>query len=308
MDLETIIQGLDYLSESANKSLIMMNNMIVLAIELLCAFAIRFLLLLKINLISPFKTDPSQRRQKTIIANHLGYEICLAVLISWLLMTVISSVQINYVVNLIISPIVGVLGGITIDNIYILPRRNKSLYSVQELKSNSSSNPDSNSPSEPITININTDPVAQEHISQLSSEHRLSESLAGQSNFDVEVIHFVNDLAQVVLDLRESEMIERKMWLKSEMYRCLGNGFATPAEHDKIRGNYHAYIHLLKGNGDVKNLYENHFSHLGVHEDRRKGQQHYEGEDRRINHNCEYGQFDSEYSSHSHSDTLNNCE
>lgn len=331
MTLHDILEGLDYLSDSANKSSIMMNNMVVLAIELFFIFAFRFVMLTQINQIPILHTPEEKKPRKRIIENHLGFEISLAVLIAWIVMMVVSSAQLNYVVNLVISPIVGTLGGITIDNIYILPRQHNSLYSTSDVFAHTKGTQSKESASSnPITININNSDdhseETKEHHSVQSPDH-IPDEVADAEDFNLQIIHALNGVKDIqfsheqsiksvedtcvetlnqIEKLKESERLEKHISLKSQMYACLANGFVTPEEHDKIRAEYHIYRHLLGGNGDIQNLYEKYFSALGVHEDRRKNSCHdYKGQERRRNNNCEYGQFDTNYDE---TDTLNNTE
>lgn len=311
MNIQDIITGLDYLSNTANKSTVMIKNMLVIIFILVVCFIIRYIILLRINRIDLRKLSPEQKRQNTILQNHLGYEFALAILISWLLMIIFGSTQVNFVINLIISPIFGLLSGITLDNIYILPRQNRSLYNIQANSSNKKTNQKSDNP---ITININNekDSLNDSKNSKLNEKH-LSDDIANTEEFDNEVIKAINNLKDVqssqielikqvseqcqstldvINNLKKSEMMDKKIALKTKIYDCLSKGFVTPKEHDQIRLEYLTYTNLLDGNGDIEELYNNYYSKLNIHEERRKENKEVKLDRRKQKDLCQYGQYD----------------
>ena len=73
----------------------------------------------------------------------------------------------------------------------------------------------------------------------------------------------------IIKAIKETEMMDKKIELKSMIYNCLNKGFATPEENDKITIYFDSYKRL-GGNGEIEALYKDHYLKLGVHEDRRK--------------------------------------
>lgn len=72
----------------------------------------------------------------------------------------------------------------------------------------------------------------------------------------------------ILVSVRDTMMVDKKFKLKKLMYDCLNQGYVTPAQNEVITADYCNY-ESLGGNGEVKELYENHYLKLPIHEDRR---------------------------------------
>lgn len=95
------------------------------------------------------------------------------------------------------------------------------------------------------------------------------------------IVDTVDNIQTIVKNLQKTEMKEYQIKLETMMYMCLDKGFATPAENKEIESGYYCYTKLLGGNGDIKNLHDTRYIHIDIHEDRRKTQSDFEGEDKR---------------------------
>ena len=311
MSFETFKDVVDYVVNISNRATIANITVFVLIVELFFATCLRIKVLLSINKLSIRTQDKEEKRAVTILLNHIGLEVLVGTLVSFFVIAIMQASPINYLVNALISPIVGILAGITVDNYIILPKRDTSLYNVSASIKTSSTNRTIPIESNPLVININN---GKEDVSETKNDdvELISDELANDENFNLQIIQIINDMKIIIgsncsqleelsqkmqevsiwIDnIRESEMLQKKMSLRSSIYRVLSNGFVTPEEHDRIRAEYHAYKDLLKGNGDVQDLYENHFTKLGVHEDRRKQNIKVEN-DRRKENRVPYGKYD----------------
>lgn len=326
MNIHDIFDSIDYVSNITQNVVIVTAVIVVLALELIVMFLARYAIIMKINGIKMFKSDPDHIKQKSIIQNHLGYEICIAFLISLFIIALFNASPQDYIINTMVAPIIGLLTGITIDNVYIIPKQSHSLYMTNSVASSSDGAPPTaqKDDSHSVTININNNSEGspdsrdpKSHHTNSSSPHidYLDESLAESDNFNSAIVDSVNSLIDnnisqyekiqdledksdktldLVRKLQESAMIDRKLTLKSEIYKCLADGYVKPKDHERICAQYYAYTELLGGNGEIQQLYNNYFTKLSVHEDRRKSTQPADVERRRTNELCKYGQYDSE--------------
>lgn len=326
MNIHDIFDSIDYVSNITQNVVIATTVIVILALELIIMFIARYTIIMKINGIKIVKTDPDHIKQKSIIQNHLGYEISIAFLVSLFVISLFNASPQDYIINTMVAPIIGLLTGITIDNVYIIPKQSHSLYVTSSVAGISDKAPSakSNDDSHSVTININNNPEgtsdnhnAKSHHTDSSSTHLnyLDESLAESDNFNSAIVDSVNSLIDnnisqyekiqnledksnktldLVSKLQESEMIDKKLALKSEIYRCLADGYVQPKDHERICAQYYAYTELLGGNGEIQQLYNNYFTKLSVHEDRRKSTEPVDVERRKTDGLCKYGQYDSE--------------
>lgn len=326
MNIHDIFDSIDYVSNITQHVVIVTTVIVILALELIAMFIARYAIIMKINGIKILKTDSDHIKQKSIIQNHLGYEISIAFLVSLFVIALFNASPQDYIINTMVAPIIGVLTGITIDNVYIIPKRSHSLYATNSIASSNdqASSTKSNDDSHSVTININNNPEGNPDNHDAKSHHTdsslchlnyLDESLVESDNFNSAIVDSVNSLIDnninqyekiqdledksnktldLVSKLQESEMIDKKLKLKSEIYRCLADGYVRPKDHEQICAQYYAYTELLGGNGEIQQLYNNYFTKLSVHEDRRKSAEPVDLERRKANELCKYGQYDSE--------------
>lgn len=72
--------------------------------------------------------------------------------------------------------------------------------------------------------------------------------------------------------LRRALITDKRNKLKRVIYKLLDQGYATPAQNDTVVEMRKEYMELLNGkvDHDLESLYNERYSKLGVHEDRRK--------------------------------------
>ena len=102
------------------------------------------------------------------------------------------------------------------------------------------------------------------------------------------------ELFEKIIDiLKDTEKNDKKLEIKSLIYKCLNNGFATPEEDAIITNKYNSYMALVDVDNEIKSLFENRYLKLNIHEERRKENIPVEN-DRRKAKEIEYGEFDNE--------------
>jgi len=109
----------------------------------------------------------------------------------------------------------------------------------------------------------------------------------------VEISDKIELLEKIIDILKETEKNDKKLEIKSLIYKCLNNEFATPEEDAIITNKYNSYMELVDSDSEIKSLFENRYLKLNVHEDRRKEDIPVEN-DRRRSKEIKYGEFDDE--------------
>ena len=123
---------------------------------------------------------------------------------------------------------------------------------------------------------VNSDFISEDDIESddhnLIIKDRINQLIKGQYVEAVEIkrVHSeLTDISLVIDSLRETMKDDKKIKLEKQIYECLNKGFVTPEENKIITTNYQNY-RLLKGNGEIEELYTKHYVKLPIHEDRRK--------------------------------------
>ena len=292
MDINNIFQLLEYVGKISESGTVAISVFIQLSISIIIAFSLRICLIFKSAKIKFFK-EKKYIKQRAIILNHCGLEILITFIFSYLLLLLLNTSNNNIIMNMIFVPLLGQVIAICIDDWYLIPKETSSIYQ-KFMKS------------EP--------PASTNTVSGLVEIHgKLDNKLAESEEFRPIIIQTINEIKQEQQEhkekindiqqkcdstieclglLQRTAMRDKKVELKREIYDCLNAGFVTPKQRDKIQLDFESYIEL-GGNHEVEKLYEEHFSKLSVHEDRRKKQIKVE-EDRRKEKKYEYGQFDGE--------------
>lgn len=222
--------------------------------------------------------DRSKRRSKFLyMVTHQ--------LICWLFAIVISfcctalfANNTSFILNGIVCPILGFITSLVLDT-YILTKLDSG-YSLDNI-GNSQYQSKYIKGTEKTLEDYTQKPSDNDYLSDedmKSSDHNMIIKDKVNSIIDcqyveaTEIKKIYNELVSisVVLDsLRETMKDDKKLKLEKWMYECLNKGFATPEENKIITTNYQNY-RILRGNGEIEELYTNHYVNLPVHEDRRK--------------------------------------
>ena len=302
--MESIIKMVDKYATMLNDVYVDPDLFIVFSVILLALFAIRFVVLTNME-----TSKLNNNSTTSYVFCHICIEFFIAYLVCYLIIKLTTANTESYIINYVVAPMFGFLLGVFADNKVFIPLENNTSFGNYTKKFFKQSK---DSATNQVNININQ-PVEDTDIVPVNhhSPH-IDKDVVDSENFGPTVIDAINELKDIqyvhsksiednskkldesiniLTRLKESEMNDKKIELKRMIYQCLNNGFATPAENDKITLSYNSY-RGLGGNGEVKSLYENHYLKLEVHEDRRKRYRPpVEGylED---NPRCEYGKYD----------------
>lgn len=303
--MESVINAVDKYATLLNDVYVDPDIFIVFSVILLALFCIRYIVLTNIET-NKLKSDCSH----SYVFCHICIELFIAYLICYFTIKLTSANPDSYIVNYIIAPMFGFLVGIFADNKIFIPLESNTNFGTYTKKLFKQSN---DSSSNQVNININQQTAEPNEIVPIDTQSpHLDKDIVDSDNFGLIVIDTINEMKDVqysqakiiennskkldesvtiLTRLKESEMNDKKVELKRMIYKCLNNGYATPAENDKITLFYNSY-RSLGGNGDIKSLYENHYLKLGVHEDRRKRYRPPVEEYLEENPRCEYGKYD----------------
>lgn len=262
-------------------------------------------------------------------AGHVAYEWVIGYIIAYFVVKLSGSNDKLYAVNMLLAPAIGFLLAMLFDNKIIMKLEDSNSVANMnkpkhiEDKSTLSTPHNTSNENHSVVINVNNgtdgkdkvesivdgkDSKSRTRIDKLDTNiencdaamaakviSKVNDVIDRETYHDERILYIESQLNSVMNNiniLKEIEMNDKKLELKSLIYKCLNNGFATPEENDEITVKYQSYI-SLGGNHEVEALYENHYLALSVHEDRRKGSASNNGLERR-NHHIPYGSFDDE--------------
>ena len=291
MDVEKIFKIIDYVGHISESGEIATSVFLQLSFSIIISFALRICLIFKSAKIK-FFGEKQYIKQRAIILNHCGLEILINLIFSYILLLLLNTSNNNLIMNMIIAPLLGQVVAICIDDWYLIPKEKEHIFDkIPEDKEVSSSNT----------------------ITDLVKLHGMIEpSLSKSKDFRPIIIQSINEIKKVQQEheekidiianksdesikflskLQKAAMNDKKIALKDNIYTCLNAGFVTPKERDKIALDYESYCEL-GGNHEVKNLYEEHFLKLNVHEDRRKNKVDVENDRRSNKQRVIYGEYD----------------
>lgn len=254
-----------------------------------------------IRMIAWIKIDKRTMKKRNIwyILGHQSLCYLFSVIISFSLTCIFENNH-NILLNYVICPIIGFLLSFFFDSKVLLP-----VDKMYGLDRNKKSSPASNSSEQNIAININqnssnTNNSGSHHLNNTKSlddyiqmpkeKDYLTDEDMESDDHNTLLKNKINDLIDAryikaneikkiyneltnqtnILDaMRETMKDDKKLKLEKMIYDCLNQGYATPEQNKIITTDYRNYT-SLQGNGDIQELYENHYLKLEVHEDRRK--------------------------------------
>ena len=259
---------------------------------LLLIFIIRFFILYGIEK-KKTKRKYDLKHATIYIMSHTSTEFMIAVFTCFILVKLTGGNINNYMINFVLAPIVGTLLGVYADNKIFIPIETATGFGSKLMKSGKKEEKKDNN----ITININGTDANKEKETAIDKPVDilplngiptvLDDSMADSDDFNTDIIHAINDIKkenasqnkvinsntkkldktiETLTVLQEAEMINKKLELKSLIYACLNQGYATPEQNDKITLLYQSY-ESLGGNHEIKTLYYQHYLKLPVHGD-----------------------------------------
>jgi hypothetical protein len=248
-----------------------------------------------------------KRKVKIYCLNHTAYEFIIGFIATFVLINFTGANPHAFVVNAGICPGSGFMIGMLFDRKIIM-------------KLEPSNDLDNNY--QPQEVNYEADvqkQIIEEKIDDIEDEEGLNKidlntvescdaklaykivstinEVIDESEFHSEKIMEIGDkielLERIISILKDTEKNDKKLELKSLIYKCLNNGFATPEEDTIITNKYNSYMALADNDSEIKSLFENRYLKLNIHEDRRKEDIPVEN-DRRRGREIKYGEFDNE--------------
>lgn len=288
---------------------------------LIIFFTIRYIIFLKMENIPILNAKKEKDiAKKSYLLGHLTLELLLAFALSYSLLVLRGSQTHNYVWNMAVAPGFGMFISVMIDLKFLMKDEANAPMSLSINKfSNYGKSGDkvvagpSNNLAPSINVQVNTGDgnvesgLKNQNKEMVNSEIKPLNHLdldVESENFNSEILKSINniidvqisfdskiddmnektdDIQNIIKNLQEVEMRKHQITLKNMMYLCLDKGFATPRENDEIETSYYNYTKLLNGNGEIKRLFEKHYSLLEIHEDRRFKQEAFPGKDKRTN-------------------------
>ncbi len=291
MDFNALIEVIERYAVKIGSASFSWVSFIWCCIFLLIIFTIKTLILIKMN-----KRDKNKKKQ-LYVGYIIGYESCcwlFASIIAVVMICVVGNIE-NIIFNYIIAPTAGFIAHFWFDArvmTEVSPDFHNGLTKRSQKKSG-----DSGSNSNNIVVNVNAvnDERKENPINSLSDsdieklgKHITEDELNEDSEtVFLEAINVLKDNQCILskelkrnaemmceqsdaLDaITHSMMTDKKLELERDINECLNQGYAKPDQNKKITANYLSYT-KLHGNGEIKELYENHYLKLEVHEDKRK--------------------------------------
>ena len=317
----------EYYVNKFNQTTMTTNVWLQFTIMITIGFAIRAFLLVRFekHKLSEEESNDANKVKNVYIycAGHVAYEWIFGYIISYFVVKLSGSSDHLFMVNMFLAPSVGFILALLFDNKIIMKLEDSNNTASMKTPSKPSNIQSSQSPANDnhsliINVNSNTSngenittdtvPNKKPGIQKISAEDATCDldmamkvidtvnTVIDRDKFQEQEIEKIKqditDLQDTIKQLKTSEMNDKKLELKSLIYKCLNNGFALPEENDVITTKYTSY-RSLNGNHEIQALYENHYLHLGVHEDRRK-QSRYVDNDQRRNNKVPYGIYDNE--------------
>lgn len=322
----------EYYVNKFNHTIMTAKVWLEFTIVLTFGFIVRSILLVRFEknkLSDEDAQDPKKMKNVYIYcAGHVAYEWVIGYIVAYFVVKLSGSNDNLFMVNLLLAPAIGFIFAMLFDNKIIMKLEDSNnLANMATKETNIRRNspaPTSSTPKEssPIVINVSNNP----NDPKVNYEDKIPDTKPGISkinpegancdtNLAMKVIATVNtvidrdkfqekeieniketiaDLEKAIDKLKEIEMNDKKLELKSLIYKCLNSGFALPQENDVIVTKYTSY-RALNGNHEIQALYENHYLKLGVHEDRRKNNRQVENDRRNYNEiRVPYGMYDNE--------------
>lgn len=231
-----------------------------------------------------FKTcDTSSIKAKSkvyaYISEHCVIEFVISFAITYMLIVLTYADMSNYFLNYAFAPALGIIAAIFFDMYFIIPR---SKYNSLEdlLKSDSSKKKSDDGTDINIVVNANGQETSKSHeLSALDNDNIITKQELAEAENPNELFRLaINSMRECQVDqakvienqskilnaIKNTMKTDKKIKLKELMYQCLDQGYATPDQNEVIVDEYHSYL-SLDGNGEIKELYENHYLLLKIH-------------------------------------------
>ena len=319
MEPSEIVTTVDHYSELLQDVLVPPVVFFEVVVATLVIFFIRYRLLVACNI--PKRERKKRKSDRINIFGHICMESLLSFIVSYLIISITHANENNYILNVVFSPAVGLIVAAFVDHKFFIPIEGCSNLMTLGIKKGSAAKQSEPSADHSVIVNIgNQEPEEKKDTSSLcvmresvrENYAKLSRSIVDDPDFREKIVTAINEIQDIQNDhaehitdvteklelaldilakLQETERINKKVTIKKMIYDCLDKGFATPQENDHITM-YYASYNELGGDPEVTALYEEHYVHLDIHEDRRASGSPASVDKRPPVHNCRYGQYD----------------
>lgn len=190
---------------------------------------------------------------------HSAIELSIAIVIS-LLIVIFTLARIdNYAINYVLAPTASLCAAIALDRkIFISKSKEDIAHNEESNQTEEKVNQSTYSEMRHIT---NEDLNSENY--NLILQQSINHLIDNQNMNNVEM----QKQSQILQSLRQERIEEKGLELEDLMYKVLVRGYATPAEDKVIRRKYHIYHEILGGNHNIKELYEERYLDLDIHDE-----------------------------------------
>lgn len=284
------------------------------SIMLIIGFIIRAYLLTTFELSKIEKTNKEAKKKVLIYCcGHVAYEFIIAYIICFCLINFTNANPKSFFINAIICPGAGFIVGMVFDNKIIMKLEESNgiaSISKEDLINIETSEEDVEAEPEPDPIicipqeddsgsseeglkKINVDQIQALDAQLVYKMVTTINNIIDTNNNSIvninELSNRIDLLENIISTLKEIEKNDKKLEIKSLIYRCLNEGYVKPEEDTVITTKYNSYMELVNDeDSEIKSLYENRYLKLEVHEDRRKIELEVTNDRRKAKNNDEF--------------------
>lgn len=278
-------------------------------LTIVIGFIIRGYLFVRFELDKVNKQDVEAKRSVLIYClSHTGYEFLIGYVICYCLINFTNANPKAFIVNTFICPATGFIIGMVFDNKIIMKletSNNVANLSRDLIGEDNKKEPpvvienepeDNDGVLDKININKFEGCDAQLTCKIVNTINEIIDSHEENNNELVQLSDKLTMMENTIDILKQAEIDDKKLEIKSLIYQCLNEGYAKPAEDAVITNKYNSYMLLIDNKDlELKSLFENRYLKLGVHEDRRRNRVEVENDRRTSNRKLiRFGEYDNE--------------
>lgn len=231
------------------------------------------------------------KQYKQYVAGHMLLQLLIAFFFAYIVIKFTRALIDSYIINCIISEVIGLTASILIDSKFIVPAEEKhGLFNNPLCPAGSSKNEDSaetgtvSGNSNTININIGHNSAKEEIIDGqaplfeedaiemeqlVTIDERPDAMMKSIIDMQEKQAKMIEDLSVSVIGIRDTMMTNLRFELHDDMMNDIIQGYTTQDNYDRISTKYHDYRISLKGNHGIEKLFEK-YDKLDVREDRQQ--------------------------------------
>lgn len=272
---------------------------------IIIGFLIRGYLWQKVEVDKVINSDEIvQRKVKIYCVNHTVYEFIIGFITTFVLINFTGANPHAFVINAGICPGSGFMIGMIFDRKIIMklesnndleneyhPKEENFNTEIQEQINNEKVDEDNDDTLRKIDLNSIENCDAKLAYKIVNTINEVIDESENHNKKIMEISDKIELLEKIIVILKDTEKTDKKLEIKSLIYKCLNNEFATPEEDAIITNKYNSYMELVGSDNEIKSLFENRYLKLNIHEERRVEDIPVEN-DRRKNKELKYVEFD----------------